>query len=80
MIGKSSSDEPSMIFYVGTSEALAGMSVSETPTERVGVHQSCQTSKSSEREKSDILTERTSEKPKTPEPINLDDFVTKEKF
>ena len=80
VLGRSSSDEPSTIFYAGTSEALAGMSVSKTPTERVSVHQSPQTSKPSEREQSDTLTERPSEKPKSPEPINLDDFVTKAKF
>ena len=32
VLGKSFSDEPSTIFCAGTSEALAGMSVSETPT------------------------------------------------
>ena len=57
MLGKSSSDDPSTIFCAGTSEALAGMSVSKTSTECVSVHQSLQTSKSSEREKSDTLTE-----------------------
>ena len=33
LLGKSSSDEPSRIFCSGTSTTLAGMSVSETPTE-----------------------------------------------
>ena len=80
MIGKSSSDEPSMIFCTGTSEALAGMSMSETSTRRASVHQSPKTSKLSEREKSDTLTERIIEKPKTPEPINLDEFMTKAEF
>ena len=80
VLGKSSSDEPSTIFCAGTSGAQAGMSVSDTLTERVSVHQSPQTHKPSEREQSDTLTERYSEKPKSPEPINLDNFVTKEEF
>ena len=32
VLGKSSSDEPSTIFFAGTSSAQAGMSVSDTPT------------------------------------------------
>ena len=32
VLGKSSSDEPSRIFPAGTSDAQAGMSVSDTPT------------------------------------------------
>ena len=35
---KSSSDEPSTIFFAGAPVATAGMSVSETPTERLSVH------------------------------------------
>ena len=45
VLGKSSSDEPSMIFFAGTSIAAAGMSVSETPIERLSVHKSPQTPK-----------------------------------
>ena len=48
VLGKSSSDEPSTIFFAGTSVAAAGMSVSETPTERLSVHKSPQTQKLSE--------------------------------
>ena len=54
--------------------------MSETLTKRVSVHQSPQTLKLSEIEKSDTLTERISETPKTPEPINLDNYVTKVEF
>ena len=56
VLGKSSSDEPSTIFCAGTSEAPAGMSVSETPTERVSVHNSPQNLKPSERVQSDTPT------------------------
>ena len=45
VLGKSSSDKPSTIFFAGTSVAAAGMSVSETPTERLSVHKSPQTQK-----------------------------------
>ena len=38
VLGKSSSDEPSTIFPTCTSDAQAGMSVSDTPTERMSVH------------------------------------------
>ena len=40
LLGKSSSDEASRIFRAGTSSSPTGMSVSETPTERVSVIQS----------------------------------------
>ena len=56
------------------------MSVSETLTQHVNVHQSPQTLKPSERAKSDTLTEHISKTPKTPEPINLDNYVTKAEF
>ena len=77
LLGKSSSDEPSRIFCAGTSRAQQGMSVRETLTERVSVHQSPQTLKMSERAKSDTLTERISETPTTPQPINLDNICYK---
>ena len=60
LLGKSSSDEPSRIFCAGASGAQQGISVSETLTEPVSVHQSPQTLKMSERAKSDTLTERIS--------------------
>ena len=53
VLGKSSSDEPSTIFFAGTSSAQAGMSVSDTPTERLSVHKSPQTPKPSERAQCD---------------------------
>ena len=56
------------------------MSVSDTPTERVSVHQSPQTHKPSKRAQSDTPIERSNEKPKSPEPINLDNCVTKKEF
>ena len=56
------------------------MSVSETPTKRVSVHNSPQTLKLSERAQSDTPTEHSSEKPKTPEPIHPDNYVAKEEF
>ena len=80
VLGKSSSDEPSTIFCACTSFVQAGMSVSKTPTERMSVHKSPQTLKPSERAQSDTPTERASEKPQTPEPLNLDNYVTKEEF
>ena len=80
VLGKSSSDEPSTIFCAGTSVAQAGMNVSETPTEWMGVHNSPQTHKPSERAQSDTPTERASEKPQTHEPLNLENYVTKEEF
>ena len=80
LLGKSSLDEPSRIFRVGTSSTLAGMSVSETPTECVSVIQSPQHPKSRAREKTDTLTEHVSEKPQTPQLINLDNYVSKAEF
>ena len=80
VLGKSSSDETSMIFFAVTSVATARMRVSETPTERLSVHQSPQTQKPSERAKSDTPTERISETPHTTQTINLENYVTKEKF
>ena len=80
MIGKSSSDEPSTIFCVSTSNTQAGMSVSETPTERMSVHKSPQTLKPSERVQSDTPTERASEKPQITKPLNLENYVTKEEL
>ena len=62
LLGKSYSDEPSRIFCAGTYSTQAGMSVSETPTERVSVIQSPPHPKPREREKSDTLTEHESEK------------------
>ena len=46
----------------------------------MSVHKSPQTLKPSERAQSDTPTERASEKPQTPEPLNLDNYVTKEEF
>ena len=80
VLGKTSSDETSTIFCAGTSVAQAGMSVSETPTERMSVHKSPQTLKPGERAQSDKPKESASEKPQTPEPLNLDNYVTKEEF
>ena len=57
-----------------------GLSVSETPAEHVSVKQSPLDPKMSERVKSDTLTERISENPNTTEPLNLDNYVTKEEF
>ena len=80
VLGKSSSDGPSTIFYTGTSIAQDGMRVSETPTKHVSVRNSPQILKPSERARSETPTERTSEKPQTLEPLNLDNYVTKEEF
>ena len=80
LLGKSSSDEPSRNFYVGTSEAQHGMSVRETPTKHFNVHQSPQHPKTSERATSDRPTECLSETPKIPQTINLSDYVTKAEF
>ena len=80
VLGKSSSDEPSTIFFAGTPVATAGMRVSETPTERLSVHQSPQTQTLSERAQSDTHPERTSETPHKAQTINLENYVTKEKF
>ena len=51
VLGKSSLDEPSTIFCAGTSGAPVGMSVSETPTEHMSVHDSPQTLKPSKERK-----------------------------
>ena len=80
VLGKSSSDEPSTIFLAGTSDAQAGMSVSDTPTERMSVHKSPQTLKPSERAQSDTPPELASETPLKAQTLNLDNYVTKEKF
>ena len=77
---KSSSDEPSTIFLAGTSGAQAGMSVSDTPTERLSVHKSPQTLKPSERAQSDTPPELASETPLKDQTLDLDNYVTKEKF
>ena len=78
--GKSSSDEPGTIFYAGTSVAATGMSVSETPTERMSVPKSPQTLNPSERAQSETPSERKSETPLNIQTLNLDQYVTKEKF
>ena len=79
-LARVSSDEPSTIFPAGTSDAQAGMSVSDTPTERMSVHKSPQTLKPSVRAQSDTPTELASETPQIAQPINLDNYVMKEKF
>ena len=78
--GKSSSDEPGTIYYAGTSVAATGMSVSETPTERMSVPKSPQTLNMSERAQSETPSERKSETPLDIQTLNLDQYVTKEKF
>ena len=80
VLGKSSSDEPSTIFLAGTPAAHKGMSVSDTPTESLSVHPTPQTQTQSERAPSDTQTERTSETPRKSQTLNLDHYVTKEKF
>ena len=80
MLGKSSSDELSTIFFAGTSDAAKGMSVSETPTESLSVHPTPQTQTQSERAQSDTHPERESEIPLQSQTLNLDQYVTKEKF
>ena len=80
VLGKSSSDEPSAIFFAGTSSAQVGMSVSDTPTQRLSVHKSPQTPKPSERAQSDTPPELISEKPQKAQTLNLENYVTKEKF
>ena len=66
--------------FTGTPVATARMRVSETPTERLSDHQSPQTHKLSERAQSDTHPERTSETPHKAQTINLENYVTKEKF
>ena len=56
------------------------MSVSEAPTERLSVHKSPQTQIPSERAQSDTPPERISETPLTAQTLNLENYVTKEKF
>ena len=80
VLGKSSSDEPSTIFFAGTSGAQAGKSVSNTLTERLSVHKSPRTPKPSERAQSDTPPELVSETPLKAQTLNLDNYVTKEKF
>ena len=80
VFGKSSSDEPSMIFPAGTCDAQAGISVSDTPTERMSVHKLPQTLKPSVRAQSDTPTELASETPQKALTIDLDNYVTKEEF
>ena len=80
VLGKSSSDEPSTIFFTGTSDAAKGMSVSNKPTESLSVHPTPQTQTQSERAQSDTLPERESEIPLKSQTLHLDQYVTKEKF
>ena len=80
VLGKSSSDEPSTIFFAGTPAAHKGMSVSDTPTESLSVHPTPQTQTQSERAPSDTPTERKSETPLQSQTLNLHLYVTKEKF
>ena len=80
VLGKSSSDEPSTIFLAGTSAATKGMSVSDTPTVSLSDHPTPQTQTPSERAPSDTQTERKSETPLNIQTLNLDQYVTKEKF
>ena len=80
VLGKSSSDEPSMIFFAGTPDAAKGIRVSETPTESLSVHPTPQTQTQSERAPSDTHPELESETPQQSQTLNLDHYVTKEKF
>ena len=80
VLGKSSSDEPSTIFFAGTPDATKGMSVSETQTESLSVHPTPQTQTQSERAPSDTHPERESETPLQSQTLNLDQYETKEKF
>ena len=68
------------IFPAGTSDTQAGMSMSDTPTERMSVHKSPQTLKPSVRAHSDTPTELASETPQKAQTIDLDNYVTKEEF
>ena len=72
VLGKSSSDEPSTIFFAGTPAATKGMSVSDTPTESLSVHPTPQTQTQSERAPSDTQTELKSETPLKSQTLNLD--------
>ena len=80
VLGKRSLNEPSTIFFAGTPDATAGMRVSETPTEILSVHPTPQTQTLSERAQSDTHPERASETPLKAQTLNLDHYVTKEKF
>ena len=80
VLGKSSSDEPSTIFFAGTPDAAKGMSVSETPIESMSVQPTPQTQTQSERAQSDTHPEHESETPLKSQTLNLDQYVTKEKF
>ena len=80
VLGKSSSDEPSTIFLAGTPAATKGMSVSDTPTVSLSDHPTPQTQTPSERAPSDTQTEHKSETPLNIQTLNLDQYVTKEKF
>ena len=80
VLGKSSSDEPSTIFLARTPDATTGMRVSETPTESMSVHPTPQTQTQSERAQSDTHPEHQSETPLKSQTLNLDQYVTKEKF
>ena len=80
VLGKSSSDEPSTIFLAGTPDAAKGMSASETQTERLSVHPTPQTQTQSERAPSDTPTEHQSETPLKSQTLNLNLYVTKERF
>ena len=80
VLGKSSSDEPGTIFLAGTPDAAKGMSASETQTERLSVHPTPQTQTQSERAPSDTPTELESETPLKSQTLNLNLYVTKERF
>ena len=56
------------------------MRVSETPTESLSVHPTPQTQTQSERAPSDTHPELESETPQQSQTLNLDQYVTKEKF
>ena len=77
---KSSSDEPSTIFFVGTPAAATGMRVSDTPTESLSVHPTPQTQTQSERAQSETHPEHENETPLKSQTLNVDQYVTKEKF
>ena len=80
MLSNSSSDESNTIFFPSTSVAQRKMSVSETPTEHMSVHQSPPTPKPSERVTVDTPAEQFSETPITPTQIDLSLYVTKAEF
>ena len=80
LLGNSSSDEPSRIFFARTSEAQRKMSLSETPTKHMSVHQSPPTPKLSERVISETPAEQSSETPIPPTHIDLSLYVTKAEF